>query len=283
MKKELDGRRKYYLILDCETATLPYAGKFDSPKIKQKVSIAKPLIYDLGWTIVDKTGKIYKRQNFLIAEIFSVPAVFNTAYYAEKRPLYLDMMKKGFITLTDWNTAISALEHDMELVEAVGAYNAMFDFKKAIPFTELYINKLYSPDFQKWESFQNKICDEIAEGKRWDSDETFDPDNFLFRGKIYPLFDIWGLACKYILNCDEYRDMCLENSWLSASKKHYKTSAETAYRFVSQDSEFIEAHTALDDAEIESLLFGIAVTANKKKVDIGIIYFPFRIVGKIIM
>ena len=283
MKKELDGRRKYYLILDCETATLPYAGKFDEPKIKQKVSIAKPLIYDLGWTIVDKTGKIYKRQNFLIAEIFSVPVVFNTAYYAEKRPLYLDMMKKGFITLTDWNTAISALEHDMELVEAVGAYNAMFDFKKAIPFTELYINKLYSPDFQKWESFQNKICDEIVEGKRRDSDETFDPDNFLFREKTYPLFDIWGLACKYILNCDEYRDMCLENSWLSASEKYYKTSAETAYRFVSQDSEFIEAHTALDDAEIESLLFGIAVTANKKKVDIGITYFPFRIVGRIIM
>ena len=47
-KNELDRRRKYYLILDCETATLPYAAKITNPKAKQRVSIAKPLIYDIG-------------------------------------------------------------------------------------------------------------------------------------------------------------------------------------------------------------------------------------------
>ena len=86
-KNELDRRRKYYLILDCETATLPYAAKFTSPKEKQRVCIAKPLIYDIGWTVVDKKGNIYKKKSFLISEIFSVPSVFNTAYYAEKRPI----------------------------------------------------------------------------------------------------------------------------------------------------------------------------------------------------
>ena len=180
-KNELDRRRKYYLILDCETATLPYAAKFTSPKEKQRVSIAKPLIYDIGWTVVDKKGNIYKKKSFLISEIFSVPSVFNTAYYAEKRPIYLERLRGGAIDLVTWETAISELVHDMELVEGVGAYNAMFDFKKAIPFTELYIKNLYSPNFNKWEEFQNSCCDKIASGYSYSSKEQFEPDIFRFR------------------------------------------------------------------------------------------------------
>ena len=48
---------------------------------------------------------------------------------------------------------------DMKNCDAVGAYNSMFDFKKAIPFTELYVNKLYSNDFYDWEKMQNHSCE----------------------------------------------------------------------------------------------------------------------------
>ena len=89
---KLDRRRNYYLVLDCETATLPYAMNFEG-KDKQTISIAKPLIYDLGWQIIDRKGRVYDKKNFLISEIFSVPSVFNTAYYAEKRPIYLEKLK----------------------------------------------------------------------------------------------------------------------------------------------------------------------------------------------
>jgi hypothetical protein len=89
---------------------------------------------------VDKKGNVYARENYLITEIFSVPEIFNTAYYAEKRPLYIDKLNKGEIVLTDWRTATARLEFALSIGEAVGAYNAMFDFKQAIPFTELYIN-----------------------------------------------------------------------------------------------------------------------------------------------
>ena len=149
MKAELDRRRKYYLILDCETATLPFVKDFPECT-RKKIAIAKPLIYDIGWTVIDKKGRIYKKKNFLISEIFSVPSVFNTAYYKEKRPLYIEMLNGGAIDLVTWREATRELIHDMELVEGVGAYNAMFDFKKAIPFTELYINELYGADYQSW-------------------------------------------------------------------------------------------------------------------------------------
>lgn len=164
-ERKLDKRRKYYLILDCETATLPYAAKFGGDE-KKAISIAKPLIYDLGWTICDAKGKIYRKRSYLITEIFSVPSVFNTAYYKEKKPQYLEKLKVGSISLRTWKEATEILERDLLEVQAVGAYNAAFDFKKAIPFTEKYIEALYSNDFQRWEEVQEKVCDNIARGKK---------------------------------------------------------------------------------------------------------------------
>ena len=277
---KFDRRRKYYLVLDCETATMPYAEKFNGPA-RQKISIAKPLIYDLGWQIIDRTGKVYARRNYLISEIFSVPSIFNTAYYASKRPIYLDKLSKGEIILTDWRTATAILESDLQIVESVGAYNSMFDFKKAIPFTELYINMLYSPNYHSWEEMQNRFIDDIVSNTKPESNKTFEPDSFSFRSKKYPLFDIWGLSCEHILNNDDYKQLCVDNSWLSASGKFFKTSAETSYRFFKGNNDFIESHTAIDDAEIESELFAEIIKRTKNKYEMGIIYFPFRILGKV--
>lgn len=277
---KLDQRRKYYMVLDCETATLPYAVNFDGAA-RQKISIAKPLIYDLGYKIIDRKGNVYARKNFLITEIFSVPAIFNTAYYASKRPIYLEKLAKKEIILTDWRTATKSLVEDMEAVAAVGAYNSMFDFKKAIPFTELYINKLYSADFYKWEKEQEKYCDDIAKNAKQSSSKEFEPEIFRFRSRAYPLFDLWGLSCEHILNNDKYKRMCIENSWTTASGKYFKTSAETAFRFVSGQTDFDEAHTAIDDADIESLLLVRIMKPKASNLSMGIAYFPFRILGTV--
>lgn len=277
---KLDQRRKYYMVLDCETATLPYAVNFDGDS-RKKIAIARPLIYDLGWQIVDRQGRVYSRKSFLISEIFSVPAVFNTAYYASKRPIYIEKLEKGEITLTDWRTAANALLEDMRQVSAVGAYNSMFDFKKAIPFTELYINKLYSSDFYDWERLQNRICDSIANNPAPKAKNEFNPDVFFFRGEEFPLFDLWGLSCEHLLNNDSYKQMCKDNAWITESGKYYKTSAETAYRFISKEHDFDEAHTALEDAEIESILLKHIMKKRASNLSIGIIYFPFRILGKV--
>lgn len=276
---KLDKRRKYYLILDCETATLPYAIKYGAEQ-RKNIAIAKPLIYDLGWQIVDVKGNVYKRASYLISEIFSVPDVFNTAYYASKRPIYLERLAKEEIQLTDWKRAITELVEDLDAVEAVGAYNSMFDFKKALPFTELYINELYSPDYYNWYEFQKTRCDEIAQGYKPHSQKEFDPTVFRFRGKEYPLFDLWGLSCEHLLNTPEYKQACYDNDWRSASGKYYPTNAEKAFAFCFGDLNFEEAHTALEDAEIESMLFALITKKTKHKFERGIEYFPFRKLGR---
>ena len=278
--EKFDRRRKYYLVLDCESATLPCTHDLPA-EAKKNVAIAKPLIYDLGWKIIDKKGRVYSRKNFLISEIFSVPSIFDTAYYASKRPLYLEKLEKGEIILTDWKTASAEFVADMEYVEAVGAYNSMFDFKKAIPFTELYINQLYSPNFHKWLKFQNECCERIVNKTVISKEKEFEHDVFRFRGKSYPLFDLWGLSCEYLLNNDDYKKACLLNGWQTESGKYFKTSAETTYRFISGKVDFDEAHTAIDDADIESEIFALIVKRAKNKVEMGIEYFPFRILGSV--
>lgn len=280
-EKKLDRRRKYFIVLDSETATLPYAQKFNGSD-RQKIAIAKPLIYDFGWQIIDYKGRVYRKRSFLISEIFSVPSVFNTAYYASKRPLYLEKLRKGEITLTDWKGATKIFENDLKEVSAVGAFNSMFDYKKAIAFTENYINALYSPNFYEWERKQNAICDYIVSHNPKESTKKFNPNQFNFRGKSYPLFDLWGLSCKYILNCDEYRTKCVDNGWLTNSKKYYKSSAETTYRFIKNTDNFIEAHMAIEDAEIESEIFAYIAKKCKNKIEMGIFYFPFRMIGQVL-
>lgn len=274
------SKKLFYMVVDSETATLPYADEIaqGDPERKKKIAIAKPLVYDIGWTICDRAGVIHDRKQFLIAETFSVPAVFNTAYYAEKRPIYLEMLKKGETSIKPWNEVMEIFMTDLEKVDSVGAFNAMFDFKKAIPFTELYVNMLYSPDYFKWEEIQRNSCRRIAfEKPSNDKNPDFDPDHFLFRGRLYDLFDLWGLATTHLLNNVTYKNNCLKYGMLTNSGVYFKTSAETSYRYLCDKYDFMESHTALDDAEIESYI--LHKIAQKHAVTNGIKYFPFRELG----
>lgn len=269
-----------YMVLDCETATLPFANEIacgDSEK-KKRIAIARPLIYDIGWTITNRKGEILDSKQFLIAETFSVPSVFNTAYYAEKRPMYIEKLARNEISVKPWNEVMEIFLSDLDRVEMVGAYNSMFDFKKAIPFTDLYIKKLYSPDYYDWEKIQRSLCAKIANEKyQKDIEKDFDGETFTFRSNTYPLFDLWGLAAKYLLNNATYKKECLNHEMLTASGTYFKTSAESSYRYLMDKYDFDEAHTALDDAIIETYI--LSRIAAKHAVSIGIIFFPFRELG----
>ncbi len=286
---QLDKRRKYYLILDCETATLPELKAIaETTEQRKKVGIAKPLIYDLGWQIIDRQGRVYKRASYLITEIFSVMSIFNTAHFRNKRPQYLEKLHNHKIKLVDWYTVTNELHEDLESVAAVGAYNSMFDFKKAIPFTEDYISALYSNHYETWLKKQCYGVQQMLNKSEKDEKELsdkggvpFDRYNFHFRGCRYPLFDLWGLSCKYLLDNDEYRQKALKNQWFSDSVKYYRTSAECTFRHIMKENDFMESHTAFEDAEIESRIFSKIVKKKISNLEMGIIYFPFRIVGRV--
>lgn len=267
-----------FLVLDCETATLPFVGNMElTTEQKQKVSIAKPLIYDLGWKIVDRKLNVYAQHSILIQETFFVPAVFNTAYYREKRPQYMEKYEAEEIVAMTWNEAIKLLQEELQYTKYCTAYNAMFDFKKAIPFTESYISHLYSANYQSWEDNQRKICNYIAQGGKVENPADFDNMNFRLRGTDYPMLDIWGLACNKLINEDKYKANCVKTGQVSRSGLYFKTSAESTFRFLLHDNDFVESHTAFEDVEIECEILIKAV--KKGKLAEGIQYFPFRELG----
>lgn len=269
---------KKYLILDCETATLDFAKDYP-PEDKGKIALAKPLIYDIGWQVVDALGNIYSSRSFLVSEIFFVPSVFQTAYYAEKRPFYLDMLKKGEIEVASWLEIEKVLNADLETISSVGAYNAMFDFKKALPFTKEYIKNLYSDNLYEWIAHQKKSCDNLVNNVKSKYKSKMNTKIFWHRRKPYEIFDLWRLSCETLLNNDEYRNFCLVNGW--HSKKFYRTTAETTYRFIKQEENFVESHTALSDVEIECEIFWKIIESIGEDFNKGIISFPFRIVGMV--
>lgn len=270
-------KEELYMVLDCETATLPFVKQWDlTPKDKQKIAIAKPLIYDIGWRVIDKHKNIYSQHSFLIQETFFVPGVFNTAYYAWKRPLYMERYQKGKIKCVLWEQAIHLLEQDLAKVKYATAYNAMFDFKKAIPFTDQYMLHLYDPSYQEWEKTQMKLCKKILNSPP-ESNDCFDSENMELRGRLYPIADIWGLACERLINRDDYRMMCLKKGMISASGLYFKTSAEASFRYLANNVSFEEEHTALSDAEIETDI--LCKILEKGEIPQGIIYFPFKDLG----
>lgn len=273
------SKKKWFLVLDSETCTNSFANEIANgdPERKKRIAIAKPIIYDIAWCRVDRAGNIADRKQFLVAESFCVPAVFNTGYYANKRPIYLEMLKRGETVVKPWNEIMEILIADMETVDAVGAFNSNFDYKRAIPYTELYVKMLYSPDFYEWERMQYNLCVNIANGDKSAKNPNFEPDIFRFRGKTYPLFCLWGLATNYLLNNATYKNKCLEYGMITNSGTFFKTSAESSYRYLCDKYDFDEAHTALDDATIESYI--LHKIAQKHAITPGIKFFPFRDLG----
>ena len=272
-------KKKFYMVLDTETATLPFANDLcKDAKQKQKIAIAKPLVYDIGWVIVDRLGNVYKKVNYLVQETFFVPTVFNTAYYCDKRPIYINLLERGEIFTKSWNDIVIELISDLDNCDMISAYNACFDFKKAIPFTERYIYHLYRADYNDWERGQKYHCEKLLHGA---DDDSKNPDFltpiFKIRNKEYPMCDLWGIACDRLINIDKYRNYCLENKLLTASALYFKTSAETSFQYLMDKHDFIEDHTALSDAEIEAQ---ILVKALKKgKIEPMVTAFPFRELG----
>ncbi len=282
MAKNFYGRgRLAYMVLDTETATLPFADEIAQGDInkKKKIAIARPLIYDIGYTICFRDGTIIEKKAFLVSEIFSVPSIFNTAYYAGKRPLYIEMLRREEITVLPWNDIMKIFLQDLAKVDAVGAFNAMFDFKKAIPFTELYIKQLYGNGFYEWMEIQQKLCEKIAMTpyRKDPNKEDFRPDVFEFREEEYVLFDLWGLATKRLINNSAYKRDCLTYNLISESGEYFKTSAEAVFQYICKEYNFVEDHTALSDAEIETFILGKVL--SRGKMEIGITSFPFKELG----
>lgn len=266
------------MTVDTETCTLPFANQLcKNAEQKKNVAIAKPLVYDIGWVISDRLGTERQERNFLVQETFFVPSVFSTAYYQEKRPIYMEKLERGEIQVATWHEIMEIFCADADRCDILTAYNAAFDFKRAIPFTERYIKHLYSSDYNEWEKKQFASAKKIAVGGKGGNNKEYLNPVLKLRGREYPIADLWAIACDRLINIDKYRNYCLGNGYLTASGKFFITNAEVCFQYMARQHDFIEEHTALSDARVEDI---VRIMASKKgKIEPYLDAFPFRRLG----
>lgn len=202
-------------------------------------------VYDIGWTIATRKGEILAARNWLVLENFTDPQKMMGAFYAKKLfSHYAPMLQAGTITMAPWLDIMTALLADMAAwdVSTVCAYNAGFDLR-VIDSTH------YDLTGEDWLGFDD--CE---------------------------ILDIWQFACETKLRQKSFAKIARQLGWVSPAG-NIKTGAEFAYRFCSGDHGFIEDHTALSDAIIETAILAECYR-QKKRIPYGIFNGqPWRLVN----
>ena len=195
-------------------------------------TLEQPLVYDIGYAIADRDGNVVLERSFLVAEIFlDKKDVMSSAYYAEKIPMYWEDVKKGTRVIKSLFNIRKQLFADMKEynVKKVGAYNMGFD-KRALNTTIRYCSKSLI---------------------RW----------FFPFGVEY--FCIWNMACQVIMDTRKYVNFAIQNGLVS-EKGNIQTSAESCFKFLMNDVNFIESHTGLEDVKIEVQIMAKCLKTHKR-------------------
>ena len=226
MEKKIDKRVNYRMVIDTETCPVD--------KDLQEVLPSNMWTYDIGWAIVDKRGKVYKTRSFVNADIFlAEKELMNSAYYADKIPMYWEQIKSGERILTSWYVIKKTLRKDMAEygVKEVYAHNMRFDYG-TLNNTERWLTK---SKYRYFFPYGTEICDTLK------------------------------MARQVIGTMPTYRRFCQENGYLTKNGQ-LRFTAEILYRFISKDNTFVEKHTGLEDVLIEKEILAYCFKQHKKMV-----------------
>lgn len=182
----------------------------------ETTSTDKPFCYNVGYMIMNDEGEVLVEKEFVVEQIWHNLALFSTAYFAEKRPIYVASMRARKVTLKKFGYICQEMIRDFNRYEVACAY------AYHSPFDERVFN--FNCDWFKC----NNPFDTI------------------------PIYDIRGNVHHYIVDY-LYKDFCIKNGYLTEAGC-YSSTAETVYRYLTNDTEWNEEHTALADSRIEAAI-----------------------------
>lgn len=205
----------------------------------ETTSLDKPFCYNIGYVIINDSGMKLVKKDFVVEQIWHNLPLFSTAYYAEKRPIYVKAMKARKTVMNKFGYICREMIRDFEKYDVVCgyAYNSSFD-EKVFAFN----------------------CDWFKCSNPFDT---------------IPVYDIRGNVHEFLIDENYYR-FCDENNFYTESGC-YSSTAENIYRYLMNDTEWNEDHTALSDSEIESNIL-MATVLKGAKLNMG--YSARRSLGK---
>lgn len=97
----------------------------------ETTSLDKPFCYNIGYSIRNENNQILAEKEFIVEQIWHNLPLFSTAYYAEKRPIYVKRMKARKIEMSKFGYICREMARDFTKfqVEMAFAYNSSFDEK----------------------------------------------------------------------------------------------------------------------------------------------------------
>lgn len=223
---KIDHRKNYYVVLDTETCPLD--------KDLKEVTPFNMFVYDIGFAVVDKKGKVYESYSYIVRDIFITEKdLMKSAYYAEKIPMYWEDIKAGRRKIVSLYEARQKLKEvcDKYNVKAICAHNARFDYN-SLNNTERWVTK------SKVRYFYPYGVD---------------------------LYDTMKMAQDTIAKQKSYIRFCERNGYMTKHKKpRPQTKAEVIYKYISGNNDFIESHTGLEDVMIEKEILAHCFRQHKK-------------------
>lgn len=183
----------------------------------ETTSLDKPFCYNIGYVIVDTDSwRTLIERSYIVEQIWHNLPLFQSAYYANKREIYVADMRARKTIMDKFGYICSQMRRDFKAfnITMAFAYNSNFD-----------------------EKVFNFNCDWYKCINPFDEVE---------------IKDIRGFAHQFIVDND-YKTFCDENN-LYTDTGNYSTTAEAMFRYIINDMSFNEEHTALEDSKIESLI-----------------------------
>lgn len=220
----MDKRISYKLVIDTETCPVN--------KSIREVSPYNMFVYDVGWAVVDKRGKVYSTHSFVVKDIFlHENQLMQSAYYADKIPKYKEEIATGIRQVADFYTIRQTLKEECEKfgITQIYAHNMRFDYG-TLNNTQRWLTK---SKYRYFFPYGVEICDTLKMSK-----------------------DVIGTM-------PTYKRFCEENGYLTP-KGSLRFTAEILYRFISRNNDFIENHTGLEDVMIEKEIMSYCYKQHKK-------------------
>lgn len=192
-------------------------------------SIDDPIVYDVGFAVVDAEGNVYEQHSYVVADVFLDKDLMSYAYFADKIPQYWEDIKSDKRKLRRFKT-IRMIFKDVcrqYEIKKIFAHNARFD-NRSLNLTQRYLT---SSKFRWFFPYNTEICDTLK------------------------------MSRNTLKNVEAYDQFCWDNDFITKRGcKRY--TAEIIYKFITGKLDFEESHTGLEDVLIEKEILKYCLKHN---------------------
>lgn len=188
-----------------------------------------PFVYDIGFLVMDMQGNVYNEYSFVVADVFLDDELMKSAYFADKIPQYWQDIKEGKRQLKRFATIKKILASVCKeySIKKIVAHNCHFDYK-ALQTTQRFLT---------------------SSKYRW----------------FFPYgVEMWcslKMSREIFSKNEEYGEFCYTNKYLT-KRGQRRYTAEILYRFLNNNTDFMESHTGLEDVKIEKDIFLYCINAK---------------------